>query len=713
MIKLSWLPVFFPLFCLGQDMNYDSVKTVFERNRVDSVRLDAGLELTRYYRFNAPSQGVKFADACIALSKKTNNRKKLGEALHYKASAYYQMAAYDSSEKYNRQALAIRESVRDEKGMAGTLTNLGQLVSDQGRTKEGFEYLHRAEKIYEKLKDDRLLAMVYNSLGNLYYGQKLFQLAYDYHFKALKKRQQLGDEQMIVYSYNNLGHITYELYGTDSAAYYYEEGANKARLLNDRYILVQSLNNLGSFYTDIHQEEKARKVLEESIRAGEGTDFENLLANTYMNYARILFYKDKNTATALNYAEKGSKLVRTSGMIEMILESDNLLAKMYSNTGNYAKAYEYLRNAYLLRDSLTKNEIREQITELEARYGNEKKQLEIRNLKNEQKLKNAELDAKNSDLERKTTLLALFTGGSILLVILAAVVFSAYKRKKRDGELIQAQKKQVEEQNRLILHQKAEVEEKQKEILDSIYYAQRIQKALMATDKMLHENLPEHFVLFMPKDIVSGDFYWATVRQQAQDRPKEFYLAVCDSTGHGVPGAFMSLLNISFLNEAINEKNIRNPAEIFGHVRQKLIENISQDEQKDGMDGVLFCFEENKMRLACANNHVLVLRNNEVIEISADRMPVGKSPRDHEPFTLHEFKLQHGDCVYAFTDGFSDQFGGESGKKFKQKNLVELIKTIHHHPMHEQKKILQQHFHQWQGKLEQLDDVLVTGIRIH
>ena len=244
-------------------------------------------------------------------------------------------------------------------------------------------------------------------------------------------------------------------------------------------------------------------------------------------------------------------------------------------------------------------------------------------------------------------------------------------------------------------------------MVDSINYAKLIQYALLANKKLLQDNLPEHFVLFKPKDIVSGDFYWATKKENA------FYLAVCDSTGHGVPGAFMSLLNISFLNEAITEKNISAPNEILNHVRKQLIEKT--DGRNDGMDAVLLKFEninnEIKIQYAAANNEPLLIRNNKVIPLPKDKMPVGKGEKT-DSFTLQTMDIEKGDLLYFFTDGYVDQFGGHKGKKFKYKQLEELLLTHHDKSLTEQKEILNTSFSNWKGNLEQVDDILFIGIRI-
>jgi serine phosphatase RsbU (regulator of sigma subunit) len=261
-------------------------------------------------------------------------------------------------------------------------------------------------------------------------------------------------------------------------------------------------------------------------------------------------------------------------------------------------------------------------------------------------------------------------------------------------------------------HAFSELEEKNKEILDSINYAQRIQHALLASESMLKKNLPEHFVLFNPKDIVSGDFYWAC------EAHGKFYFIIADSTGHGVPGAFMSLLNISFLNEAINEKGIQRTNDILAHVRSRLIASLAiegvSEGGNDGMDCILMCFDKqkNSFEVSCAHNPLVIVRNGEIIEISADKIPVGKSIKNEMPFTFHTIELLKNDILFAFTDGFADQFGGPKGKKLKYKQLCDALIKNKDLAMPQQGENLLNLFNSWKGNLEQVDDVLIAGIKI-
>lgn len=276
--------------------------------------------------------------------------------------------------------------------------------------------------------------------------------------------------------------------------------------------------------------------------------------------------------------------------------------------------------------------------------------------------------------------------------------------------------KQFKNENAAFNHeinlQRLQLKEKNKDITDSFRYAQRIQKALMASNHLLDKNLNEYFVLYKPKDIVSGDFYWA------EESDSRFLLAICDCTGHGVPGAFMSLLNITKLNETVREKKIVQPPHVFNKVRDEIIKALNPEgtieEGRDGMDAVFCSIDLKNLKLdyVCANNTIWILRNGVIIESNFDKMPVGMYAGPKSDFTGHSFDLQKGDCIYLFTDGYADQFGGPKGKKFKNSQFKETIISVHQLPMNEQQIKLQQIIESWKGTLEQVDDILVVGIRV-
>lgn len=265
------------------------------------------------------------------------------------------------------------------------------------------------------------------------------------------------------------------------------------------------------------------------------------------------------------------------------------------------------------------------------------------------------------------------------------------------------------------------IEEKTKEIVDSINYAKRIQLALITPEEVLKKTVPNSFVFFQPKDIVSGDFYWfaeLSTTKEGTDNEQLVVFAVADCTGHGVPGAFMSLIGMKILNQSIKQKDVNSPAEALDFLNKQVYDTMNKHASednivRDGMDAVLFAINFNKLTLsfAGANNPLYIIRDKEVIELKTDKQPIG-AYEAQQPFSNHTFELKKGDTIYATTDGYIDQFGGEDGKKLKSKKFKEKLLECVDLPIEQQKEFLKTFFMQWKGNLEQLDDVCVMGIKI-
>jgi len=262
------------------------------------------------------------------------------------------------------------------------------------------------------------------------------------------------------------------------------------------------------------------------------------------------------------------------------------------------------------------------------------------------------------------------------------------------------------------------IEEKNKDIRDSINYAQRIQQAILPPAEKMDMVLKDYFILFNPKDIVSGDFYWhAALKTTPQDgKPSEsvVVMAAVDCTGHEVPGALMSIIGSTILNQTITAAAVNSPADALGFLNKEIAKTLNSI--KDGMDMALCAinFEKLELQYAGANNPLYIVRQKQFIEVKADKLAIGADTENAEVkiFTNHVIKLEKGDSIYLFTDGYADQFGGPNGKKFKYKKFQDLLIEIQDNSMPEQKHILNYHFEQWKGTLEQVDDILVIGIRV-
>jgi len=301
-------------------------------------------------------------------------------------------------------------------------------------------------------------------------------------------------------------------------------------------------------------------------------------------------------------------------------------------------------------------------------------------------------------LKRQRIIRYSFIVGFILVLLFALQVLRSYQRKKRD--------------NLLLEEQKAEIEKQKEEITDSIKYAKRIQTAILPSNELASEILPEHFILFRPRDIVSGDYYWMN------KVGNKVIVVAADCTGHGVPGAFMSMLGVSFLNEIVNKNNVYQANLILNHLRAAVKKTLGQTgkegEAKDGMD-IAICvidMETKMMEYAGAYNPLYLFRDGELIETKADKMPIGIYIREKESFTLHEMQLQKGDTFYICSDGYADQFGGPDGGKFKSRPFKRLLGELQPMNMADQRTRLNRIIDDWRGEIDQIDDIIILGVRI-
>jgi serine phosphatase RsbU (regulator of sigma subunit) len=461
-------------------------------------------------------------------------------------------------------------------------------------------------------------------------------------------------------------------------------------------IILRYQDILGSSLGAINKLQKADSVFNYTLKFAESNRLSSYhLSDIKLNYADVL-RKQKRFADAISVLEQ--VLSFSIDDLNQKAYIFRTLSELFEENGNLPKSILYIKKYSSTKDSLIILQGKENNFKQAAIIGAEfelKRQIEIEKVESERRIKLSE------ERDRRNRLIiGSVIAGLIVVLIISFYIYKLLITARKQKLIIEIQKSEVDKKSHII-------EEKQKEILDSINYAKRIQYTLLAHEHFLKENLPQNFVLFNPKDIVSGDFYWAT------KMGSKFYLAVCDSTGHGIPGAFMSLLNIGFLSEAINEKGIEKPNEVFDYVRMKLTNTISKEGQKDGFDGILVCFDQksNTITYAAANNAPIIIAGGQIIEALADRMPVGIGERK-ENFTLHTLEVKPSDVLYLYTDGYADQFGGPRGKKFKYKQLNELLLAVHTKPIGEQSVELKNAFETWKGDLEQVDDVCVIGIKI-
>ncbi len=607
----------------------------------------------------------------------------------------------EAQKRFSEEALRLSEKVAYQKGIATACYEIGIYHFDKGNYNEAFSFLIRCHKISKDKGLAEIELKALNGLGLVFTDKIEPEKAIVYFNEGIDKAIKYGNEKALVNYYTNIANAYNNLGQFDKSLDIQFKTLTLLQKVNKPLNLALLYNNIGNTYK---YQGKHLMSLPYYLKSGHILDSINDQSYTPTVLCNIAECYDlgKDFQKAELTYKKAEAISKDIDNIKILNHVYFKIAGFYQNNKKYKEANDYLHQYISTNESIFSVEKEEIQKELNTKYQTEQKEQENVILQKENTL--------SAEKIREQRLFSYFIIFCLVLAIgLVFFIFRNYRMKQRANLLITKQKQEVEEQKQLVEEKNHLIEEKQKEIIDSINYAKRIQVALLANKEILDSNLdPErHFVYFRPKDIVSGDFYWAT------EHGNYFYLAVCDSTGHGVPGAFMSLLNIGFLSEAIKEKNITTPNAIFDYVRQRLIESISKEEQQDGMDGILLCIDKvtASVTYAAANNSPVIISNGNMQQLPADKMPVGKGETD-KSFSLHTLDYTKGDMLYLYTDGYADQFGGPKGKKFKYKPLNDLLFSVYSKDPELQKDTLADTFNNWIGGLEQVDDVLLIGLKL-
>jgi len=527
------------------------------------------------------------------------------------------------------------------------------------------EYCNEALEVAIAAKDSFELSIWYNHLGNNNVRLEKYEEAIEFERLSLFYANAIKNEKLASYAYSTIGEVYYNIEKFDSADYYF----NKTLDIKMSYGM-----NTGWLKSKIGKLKIAQSDPNGAIRICE----EGLEES----------YEMKNLRPQIFNCE--------------------CLNEAYSQIGDYKNAYRNLTKLQRLRKETESDAKRNDITRLnyEIKYEQQALSDSIEREKEKQVAK-AELDLKDEKLAHEKSVKLYLYFGLGLLVLFVGFIFNRLRVIRRQKLEIAAQKDESEklretaEQHRLI------AEEKNVEILDSINYAKRIQSAILPPASFIQEHLKESFVLYKPKDIVAGDFYWV------KKEHGKTYFAAADCTGHGVPGAMVSVICNNALNRSILEFNLSDPADILNKTRELIADELESGDHEisDGMDIALCSIEGSELQYAGANNPLWILRDGEMIITKGDKQPVGKFFKSM-PFTSHSLKLLKDDIIYVFSDGYQDQFGGEKGKKFKAKQLLSFVLGISHLPMSEQLKTLDENFEDWKGSFEQLDDVCMIGVKV-
>ena len=628
-----------------------------------------------------------------SLYKRAQSEKNLKQKLHLLNESiafgwYY--GDYDKAIRYGKESVKLAQKY-DFDSIASLMdNNIGIAYDYKGDYPQALNHFFRALRIAERIKDENNEADILSNIGLIYGNQGLDDKALQYHQKSLQIRRKIKYPKGIAVSLNNMAIVFLNQKKFRKAIHYYHESLAIDLKLNDSIGLADDYNNLGVCYQETKEYGKSEFYQLKSLELREKLHQTLGIAISRLNLG-VIAVKTRQFDKAANYLSEAEKIAKKLGSKETLKSIYQSQSELGEKTGDFQLAFERLQLYNDLKNELANEENIRKQTQEEMNYQFDKER------------ENQRLNRIREKLEsKKKQEQALIISGAIAIVGIIILVFSIvlYRRWK-----------EVKKQQIIIELKNRQVEEKNHEILDSINYAKRIQTAILPSLQLRERVLPSHFVLYEPKDIVAGDFYWL------EETKDSIIFAVADCTGHGVPGAMMSVVCHNALNRSVKEFGLRNPGEILDKTREIIVEELSKNHQdvSDGMDISLCTWNKasNELTWAGANNPLWIWKktSGDMVEIKPNKQPIGKH-FDMQPFTSHPVELEKGDRIYLITDGFADQFGGPESKKFKAKNLKNLILQISNEQIHRQIEILKTTFFQWKGDLEQIDDVCIMGIEI-
>jgi len=679
--------------CFCQDHKTDSLISVIKNAKEDTNKIVSILLLAdRFYIKDEYHSTDSLDRMALALSQKLGYKKGSVKAYISQANICISQGNYAEASKYLNQAMDIAKETGYTKGIATIYGDMGNISYYQGKYPDALKNYIESEKIYEKMKDNRGMGAQLGNIGLINYAEENYPEAIKNQLQGIVMDSLAGNVFARENAYGNIGNVYYAQAKYDNALRYYTRSLAISKEIGDIQGSALMYEGMGVICQDEGKYNDALKYFTEDMKIVKQIGDKMGIANSYQYSGRVLT-KLKRYAEAKNNIDSAIMLAKEINNKPTLLNA--YAGRMYIDTANsdYKAAFTDYKYYIACHDSLKNEENTKKIVSEQMNYEFDKKQA----------AEKAEQDKKDAiaaaDKKKQNIITILVAIGLCLVLVFSGLLFSRFRITQRQKVIIEKQK--------------AVVEEKNKEVTDSITYAKRLQDAILPPLKLVKQYLPNSFLLYKPKDIVAGDFYWMEQTESA------LYIAAADCTGHGVPGAMVSVVCSNALNRTVKEFKITETGKILDKVRELVLETFEKSESnvQDGMDISLAAISRKssvdsiEVQWSGAFNLLWYIHNGEMKEVPADKQPIGKTDKPL-PFSTHNLKLQKGDTLYLLTDGYADQFGGPKGKKFKYKQLEQLIVANVQLTMDEQKSLLNETIENWKGNLEQVDDILIIGIRV-
>ncbi|OFY94449.1 MAG: hypothetical protein A3K10_16895 [Bacteroidetes bacterium RIFCSPLOWO2_12_FULL_31_6] len=744
-------------FSVEEQLQIDTLnRIIYDITSYDTSKANAYLALAEILYVSNPDTIIPLCEKAKNIAEKALNKlpksdkntrkaflKSLTGALNNIGYAYLAKGNTDKAIEYYHKAKPISEEIDDKEALFTYYISIGYIYMEKGEIKKALKYYHQSLKIAEAMGNKQNIATSLNNIGYIYEHQDDFDKGLEFYYLSLEKYKEIDYQQGIADLYNNISVVynnqaqeinkkgeNYDLVDIkrEKALSYQQKSLRIRREIGDKEGISASLNIIGGIYASQAEElikyggnantintkrQTALENLYESLKIRKEIGDKDGMTYSLNSIAKILIAQEQYQQ-AFDYVNRSFQISRELGYPKNIRNAAHLLSEIYKKQNKGTQALEMFELYINMRDSINNEETQKSTIKLEAKYEYEKQKV-IDDLEHKKIL------ALKQEEKKKQQILTIGTAAILVLVIVFLIfVFNRLKVTRK---------------------QKLVIESQNNEIIDSINYAKRIQEAILPSMQMVKKLLPNSFVYYQPKDIVAGDFYWVesvpSSRHSALDAESPnnneiagqasndvVLFAAADCTGHGVPGAMVSVVCNNALNRVIRDYQLTDPGKILdktseiveNQLNQSTTSNIKMvDTIRDGMDIALCALntESNELQYAGAKNPLWIIRKGEgnIEEIKANKQSIGKV-ENRTVYTTQAIKLNKGDSIYIFSDGFADQFGGKKGKKLMYQTLKDFLISINNETMEKQLELIRNYFEKWKGNLEQVDDVCIIGVKI-
>ncbi len=647
-------------------------------------------------------ESLMYAQIGLEQARKIKYKLGMARAHNMQANIFCRKGKYPEAVASIDSSLAIEQQISDSTLQSTSYMIAGNIQCYMGKYAKGMEYYFKGLAIEEELPKKTYVHWFYSNIGNLYYDQKNYSKALEYSYKAVKAEEKAKDREALLNTCANMGQIFSSLEKYDSSLYYYNRALKLSEETKDGFGIANSIVNMGILYTKLKQYEKATEYSLKGAKISQANGFTDLYIYSLSNLGSIKRILKDGPAAEKYFIEAAGIAKKINSKI-LIRESYLSLASLYEEQKDFKKSYDYYKLYSETKDSLLNQENSKLIAEMNTKYTTEKKEKEIELLRKNEDIQNLELTKRKNELENQRTISISIFSGFLLLMIVAILLFSRYQLKKKANTQLQSAFNVIEEKNALI-------EKSNVMITDSITYAKRIQDAVLPDSEDLSRLLTkEFFIFYRPAQIVSGDFYWCASQNN------KIIFVVADCTGHGVPGAFMSMIGNTLLNEIVNEQKITCTKKIAELLDKKIIHALHQHsgtDQYDGMDISICCIDKANNEISFTGaHHAMYVFNGQLQKIKGDPFSIGGAQHQNfKTFSAHKIVYQENQKLYFLTDGYCDQSGGTEKKRFNSSQFEKILSEIQDQEMGKQKETLEFAFEDWRGTTKQRDDILVAGI---